>query len=79
MEFKIRDEGKGIPAAFKDKIFDRFEQVELDDARVKGGSGLGLAICKAIIEEHKGTIGVQSEEGKGSTFWFRIPLNLSVK
>ncbi|MBI2810999.1 MAG: PAS domain-containing sensor histidine kinase [Candidatus Melainabacteria bacterium] len=76
MEFKIRDEGKGIPAAFKDKIFDRFEQVELDDARVKGGSGLGLAICKAVIVEHKGTIGVHSEEGKGSTFWFRIPLNI---
>lgn len=79
MEFKIRDEGKGIPAEFKDKIFDRFQQVELDDARVKGGSGLGLAICKAIIEEHKGTIGVQSEEGKGSTFWFRIPLSLTAK
>ncbi len=79
MEFKIRDEGKGIPAAFKDKVFDRFEQVELDDARVKGGSGLGLAICKAIIEAHKGTIGVQSEEGKGSTFWFRVPMKSAVK
>lgn len=78
IEFKIRDEGKGIPVAFKDKIFDRFEQVELDDARVKGGTGLGLAICKAIIVEHGGTIGVNSEEGKGSTFWFRVPLKTPV-
>jgi hypothetical protein len=53
-------------------IFERFRQVETSDAREKGGTGLGLAICKSIIEQHGGTIGVESEEGSGSTFWFRV-------
>jgi signal transduction histidine kinase len=71
--FKVSDRGRGIPASEQKKIFDRFQQVELDDAKLKGGSGLGLAICKAIITEHNGEIGVESQEGQGSTFWFRIP------
>ncbi|MBS1952576.1 MAG: PAS domain S-box protein [Cyanobacteria bacterium SZAS-4] len=70
---EIADKGRGIPPAVKAKIFDRFEQVELDDARLKGGTGLGLAICKTIVESHRGEIGVSSEEGVGSTFWIRIP------
>jgi PAS domain S-box-containing protein len=70
----IKDRGRGIPADFKDKIFERFQQVEAADAKQKGGTGLGLAICKAIVEQHNGVIGVDSEEGKGSTFWFEIPL-----
>jgi len=73
IEVKIRDQGRGIPASLKDRIFERFEQVESADYKQKGGRGLGLAICKAIIDSHQGTIGVESEEGKGSTFWFRIP------
>jgi signal transduction histidine kinase len=48
---------------------------ELEDARKKKGSGLGLTICKRIVEAHGGTIGVNSIEGQGSTFWFRLPLN----
>ncbi len=74
VEFRVTDQGRGIPKSHLKKIFDRFEQVEINDAKLKGGSGLGLAICKAIVEEHHGEIGVESEEGKGSTFWFRIPL-----
>lgn len=65
----ITDAGAGIPAQYQDMIFDRFQQMP----DTKGGSGLGLAICKAIVEQHKGQIGVTSGE-KGSTFWFRVPL-----
>ena len=53
--------------------FERFRQVDPSDAREKGGAGLGLAICKAIVEQHGGSIGVESEEGAGSAFWFRLP------
>jgi PAS domain S-box-containing protein len=73
VEVRVADKGRGIPAKFIDSIFERFQQVESSDAKKKGGSGLGLAICKAIVEGHHGSIGVESEEGKGSTFWFRIP------
>jgi PAS domain S-box-containing protein len=73
LEVKVIDRGRGIPAKFKNLLFQRFQQVEASDAKKKGGTGLGLAICKGIIEAHGGTIGVESEEGKGSIFWFRIP------
>ncbi|HEY9787309.1 MAG TPA: ATP-binding protein [Candidatus Obscuribacterales bacterium] len=75
VEFRVIDHGRGIRAEDCAKIFDRFEQVELSDSRMKGGSGLGLALCKSIVEAHGGIIGVNSTEGKGSTFWFRIPRN----
>jgi len=73
-EFRVADRGRGIPPALRAAIFERYRQVEAGDAREKGGTGLGLAICKAIIEQHGGAIGVESEEGAGSTFWFRVPL-----
>jgi PAS domain S-box-containing protein len=73
LEVKVIDRGRGIPAKYKNLLFQRFQQVEASDARKKGGTGLGLAICKGIIEAHGGEIGVESEEGKGSIFWFKIP------
>jgi PAS domain S-box-containing protein len=73
VEFRVADSGRGIPASLRESIFHRFQQVEASDSRQKGGSGLGLAICKAIVELHGGTIGVESQVGKGSTFWFRVP------
>ncbi|HEY9679042.1 MAG TPA: PAS domain S-box protein [Drouetiella sp.] len=73
VEVKVIDRGRGIPEKYKNLLFQRFQQVEASDARKKGGTGLGLAICKGIIEAHGGTIGVESEEGKGSVFWFKIP------
>jgi PAS domain S-box-containing protein len=76
-EVRVRDRGRGVPASHRDVIFERFRQVEASDAREKGGSGLGLAICKAIVERHGGEIGVESEEGKGSVFWFRVPVSPS--
>ncbi|MDZ4835329.1 MAG: ATP-binding protein [Candidatus Melainabacteria bacterium] len=71
---KVIDRGRGIPPSHISAVFERFQQVEANDAKKKGGTGLGLAICKAIIEEHGGTIGVDSEEGKGSSFWFKLPI-----
>jgi signal transduction histidine kinase len=73
IEITVSDQGRGIPKSDLDKVFNRFEQLKATDAIVKGGSGLGLAVCRGIIEEHKGKIGVDSEEGKGSTFWVRVP------
>lgn len=73
IEFRVADHGRGIPEEFRTSIFDRYKQVEIGDAKHKGGTGLGLAICKAIVEQHGGTIGVLSEINVGSTFWFRIP------
>ena len=74
VEVRIVDKGRGIPPEFRDRIFDKFQQVDAKDARDKKGTGLGLAICKAIVEQHGGTIGVESELGHGSTFWFRLNL-----
>jgi PAS domain S-box-containing protein len=74
MRVSIIDHGRGIPPEFIDKVFERFEQVETMDSKKKGGTGLGLAICRAIVEQHHGRIAVESEVGKGSTFWFEIPL-----
>ena len=73
VEFRVTDRGRGVPAAHHRTIFERFRQVETSDAREKGGTGLGLAICKSIVEQHGGTIGVESAEGDSSTFWFRVP------
>lgn len=74
VKVEVIDTGRGMPEEFLPKLFNRFEQVELNDSRLKGGSGLGLAICKALITEHHGEIGVSSEPGRGSTFWFQLPL-----
>jgi PAS domain S-box-containing protein len=73
VEVRVVDRGRGIPAAFRDVIFQRFRQVSASDAREKGGTGLGLAICKSLIEQHGGLIGVEGEEGRGSEFWFLVP------
>ncbi len=74
LEVRVKDEGTGIPEKYKALIFEKFQQVNSSDWRKKGGTGLGLAISKAIVEQLNGSIGVESEEGKGSTFWFRLPL-----
>jgi light-regulated signal transduction histidine kinase (bacteriophytochrome) len=70
---KVTDQGRGIPEDSRELIFQRFKQVETADRTEKGGIGLGLAICKAIVEAHGGSIGVESSVGKGSTFWFILP------
>lgn len=74
IEFRVIDQGPGIPDHLHQTIFRPFEQSNREDAIVRGGSGLGLAICKAIVEKHGGKIGVDSRLGNGSQFWFTIPL-----
>lgn len=68
----VTDQGRGIPKEKIAAIFDRFQQVSQEDSTTHGGTGLGLAIVKAIIEGHGGFIGVDSEEGSGSRFWFIV-------
>ena len=69
----VADQGPGIPAAQQEVIFERYHQTGTPETAKVEGTGLGLAICKAIVEAHRGVIGVESEEGKGSTFWFCLP------
>ncbi len=76
----VRDHGRGVPENMRESIFERFKQVELNDERKKGGSGLGLAICKAIVERHGGSIGVEpGEDQVGSVFWFTLPVSAAAK
>lgn len=70
---KVSDKGIGIPAADQEHIFDRFYTVDKAHSQKMGGSGLGLSIVKTIVEKHSGTITLESELGKGSTFTIRIP------
>lgn len=71
--FSITDEGPGIAPEQQTLIFEKFHQTEAQSHVAVKGTGLGLAIVKAIAEAHEGTVGLRSEPGKGSTFWFRIP------
>jgi two-component system phosphate regulon sensor histidine kinase PhoR len=73
LQFSVSDTGAGIPADDLNRIFERFYKA--DKARTGSGTGLGLAIAKHIVAAHGGTIWVDSIEGKGSTFFFTIPLN----
>ena len=71
VRFAVRDTGVGIPADEVSRIFERFYRV--DKSRTGSGTGLGLSIAKHIVEAHGGKIWAESEEGKGSTFYFSIP------
>ena len=73
LEFYCIDSGIGIPASKKDKIFDRFHQVDTSLTRAHEGSGLGLSISKAFVEMLGGKLNVQSVEGAGSAFTFTLP------
>src|SRR4051812_42781598 len=69
----VHDRGPGIPEAFRQRIFGRFNQADSTTSRQKGGTGLGLAICKRLIEMMHGRIGFEDRPGGGTTFWFELP------
>lgn len=72
---EVKDRGPGISAQFRSRIFQKFSQADSSDARQKGGTGLGLAISMEIIERMNGVIGFESEERRGSCFYFELPLD----
>jgi PAS domain S-box-containing protein len=74
IEFKVRDTGIGIAKHQQSRIFEDFVTLDSSYQRNAGGTGLGLPICRSIVEAMGGTIGVESEVGSGSTFWFQLPL-----
>lgn len=76
VKFSIKDTGIGIPSEKTNELFTSFTQVDSSTTRKYGGTGLGLSICKDLTEIMGGKIGLESQPGKGSTFWFVLPLSL---
>jgi NtrC-family two-component system sensor histidine kinase KinB len=74
VRFEVSDTGPGVPAAHRARIFERFAQVPGDSAQ--GAAGLGLYIAREVVRAHGGEIGVQDEAGRGSLFFFTLPLSL---
>jgi signal transduction histidine kinase/CheY-like chemotaxis protein len=75
----VQDTGAGIPLDKIDTLFKKFSQVDASTTRKYGGTGLGLAISKQLVELMGGTVGVESAPGRGSTFWFTLPLDLDAQ
>ncbi len=73
LEIFVRDDGPGIPAESLDRVFERFYRVDKARSRDQGGTGLGLSIVKHIVQAHGGEVRVESELGKGATFFFTVP------
>ena len=70
----VRDSGIGITPEDQPRIFGEFEQVEHEESKQRGGTGLGLSICRWLIQMHGGRMWVESTVGKGSVFYFALPL-----
>ena len=79
VRFEVRDQGPGISEEDMKRLFTIFQQIDCEITRQTGGSGLGLAISKSLVEMHGGSIGVTSTVGSGSTFWFELPQQATVR
>jgi len=75
VQITINDSGEGIPLEVQKRLFSKFVQADSSSNKSRYGSGLGLVICKRIVELHGGDIGFQSALGRGSSFWFSLPLH----
>ena len=73
MEISVIDQGVGIPARDKERIFERFYRVDRARSRSTGGTGLGLSIVRHVAVNHSGSVRVESREGEGSTFTLSLP------
>ncbi len=77
--FSVSDHGPGIPTHKLGNLFAKFRQLDSSDARAKAGTGLGLAISKAIVDQHHGEIGVESQPGRGTVFHFTLPAEAGLR
>ncbi|MCC6362526.1 MAG: response regulator [Bryobacterales bacterium] len=77
LRFVVEDTGIGIPAAFHEKLFEPFSQLDTSSTRRFGGTGLGLSICRELVHLMGGSIGFDGERKQGASFWITIPFSLS--